>query len=93
MSDRPSAINGKRNQAWGTMAECPACGQCLCFGCHPDGPCVDDRETAAPVAASFEVGQFATPSSSAWLSASAPLPGASGLRMRSGFGRADDRLA
>lgn len=53
MSDRPSAINGKRSQEWGTMHICPACGQCLCFGCHPSGPCVDDEAgqsaQAAPV--------------------------------------------
>jgi len=42
MSDRPSAVNGKRSQAWGTLGSCPACGQCLCFGCHPAGPCLDD---------------------------------------------------
>jgi hypothetical protein len=49
MSDRPIAVNGKRSQAWGTLRACPACGQCLCFGCHPAGPCVDD----APHAESF----------------------------------------
>lgn len=42
MSDRPSAVNGKRSQTWGTLGPCPACGQCLCFGCHPAGPCLDD---------------------------------------------------
>ncbi len=42
MSDRPSAVNGKRSQAWGTLGPCPACGECLCFGCHPAGPCLDD---------------------------------------------------
>ena len=50
MSDRPAAINGKRNQAWGTLHACPACGQCLCFGCHPTGPCVDDAAHADGVA-------------------------------------------
>lgn len=44
MSDRPSAVNGKRSNDWGTRRLCPACGQCLCFGCHPAGPCVDDAE-------------------------------------------------
>ncbi len=44
MSDRPSAINGKRNRSWGSRDVCPACGQCLCFGCHPSGPCVDEAE-------------------------------------------------
>jgi len=49
MSDRPSAVNGKRSQTWGTLGPCPACGQCLCFGCHPTGPCLDDdREQGAP---------------------------------------------
>jgi len=42
MSDRPSAVNGKRSTDWGTRRQCPACGQCLCFGCHPTGPCLDD---------------------------------------------------
>jgi hypothetical protein len=43
MSDRPTGANGKRNQAWGTTHECPACGECLCFKCHPHGPCVDEH--------------------------------------------------
>jgi hypothetical protein len=42
MSDRPSAVNGKRSSDWGTRRPCPACGQCLCFECHPAGPCLDD---------------------------------------------------
>jgi hypothetical protein len=42
MSDRPSAVNGKRSNDWGTRRLCPSCGQCLCFGCHPAGPCLDD---------------------------------------------------
>lgn len=42
MSDRPSAVNGKRSTDWGTRRQCPACGQCLCFGCHPTGPCLDE---------------------------------------------------
>ncbi len=42
MGDRPSAVNGKRHRAWGTTEPCPACGRCLCFGCHPAGPCVDE---------------------------------------------------
>jgi hypothetical protein len=42
MSDRPSAANGKRNHDWGTLCECPVCGHCLCYGCHPSGPCLDD---------------------------------------------------
>ena len=46
MSDRPTAVNGKRNQAWGTTAACPECGECLCFGCHPHGPCVDEHHAA-----------------------------------------------
>jgi hypothetical protein len=42
MSYRPAAVNGKRSEAWGTLHVCPACGRCLCFACHPLGPCVDD---------------------------------------------------
>jgi hypothetical protein len=61
MSDRPSAINGKRSRAWGTLDVCPACGQCLCFGCHPTGPCVDDAAHDAagrgrPASARFTTG-------------------------------------
>jgi hypothetical protein len=44
MGDRPNASNGKRHVFWGTLRLCPSCGRCLCFGCHPDGPCVDDRD-------------------------------------------------
>ena len=43
MSDRPTPTNGKRYRAWGTRELCPACGACLCFGCHPQGPCVEER--------------------------------------------------
>jgi hypothetical protein len=46
MSDRPTPVNGKRNQAWGTTSACPQCGACLCFSCHPHGPCVDEHESA-----------------------------------------------
>ncbi len=42
MSDRPTAVNGKRSNDWGTRRQCPVCGQCLCFGCHPTGPCLDE---------------------------------------------------
>jgi len=49
MSDRLTAANGKRNQAWGTHEACPECGECLCYGCHPSGPCVDDRAPRAVV--------------------------------------------
>jgi hypothetical protein len=84
MSDRPSAANGKRNRAWGTRGECPACGQCLCFGCHPSGPCVDEHVDAspgdsAPAAAVFS-SAGAADAASGWY---APAPsGAAGLRMR-----------
>ena len=44
MSDRPTGANGKRSQAWGTTSSCPVCGQCLCFGCHPSGPCLDEQD-------------------------------------------------
>ena len=86
MSDRPSAVNGKRNRAWGTRDACPACGQCLCFGCHPAGPCVDDHagaraSSSGDPAAFTSISQSSAPG--AWC---APGPsnaaGASGLRMR-----------
>jgi hypothetical protein len=53
MNDRPSAANGKRYVFWGTLQACPACGHCLCFSCHPQGPCVDERQahTSAEAAA------------------------------------------
>ncbi len=47
MSDRPSPSNGKRHSSWGTLEACPLCGRCLCFGCHPRGPCLDERESQA----------------------------------------------
>jgi hypothetical protein len=43
MNDRPQAANGKQNTWWGSLRVCEVCGQCLCFGCHPEGPCFDDR--------------------------------------------------
>ncbi len=46
MSDRPSPANGKRDRFWGTLKICPACGRCLCYACHPRGPCIDDRTAA-----------------------------------------------
>lgn len=49
MSDRLSAANGKRDPLWGTLKTCPACGRCLCYGCHPRGPCVDDRAAATRI--------------------------------------------
>ncbi len=50
VSDRPAAANGKVHVWWGTLRTCPACGHCLCFGCHPKGPCVDERLVAWPAA-------------------------------------------
>ena len=50
MSDRPSPANGKRNRTWGTREVCPSCGECLCFACHPQGPCVDESATESSVA-------------------------------------------
>lgn len=47
MSDRPMPTNGKRFRAWGTREQCPACGACLCFACHPQGPCVEDRHAGS----------------------------------------------
>lgn len=44
MSDQPTGANGKRSRTWGTSALCPACGRCLCFACHPHGPCFDEHE-------------------------------------------------
>jgi hypothetical protein len=97
MSDRPSAVNGRRSQAWGTLCTCPACGQCLCFGCHPAGPCLDDEThsesscgrgarsgfSAAAPGGRFEgVWMAGPPSGSA---------GVAGLRMRASF-PADERL-
>jgi hypothetical protein len=71
MSDRPSAANGKRSQSWGTLDACPACGQCLCFGCHPTGPCVDDaaRDDAATrrLSAGFTSGHDGARFGVAWL--------------------------
>jgi hypothetical protein len=52
MSDRPTGANGKRSLAWGTTHPCPACGECLCFACHPYGPCVDEMEAGAIVGSS-----------------------------------------
>jgi|WetSurMetagenome_2_1015567.scaffolds.fasta_scaffold45390_2 hypothetical protein len=82
MSDRPSAVNGKRHRAWGTRDNCPACGRCLCFGCHPLGPCVD--EYAGPGAPTADSPLAFTSGSSSpqdgWFASAAP--GASGLRMR-----------
>ncbi len=46
MSDRPSPSNGKRDMLWGTLEPCSECGRCLCYRCHPHGPCVDEREAA-----------------------------------------------
>jgi hypothetical protein len=48
MSDRVSPANGKRSPAWGTLKVCPACGRCLCFGCHPEGPCTAEPRTTQP---------------------------------------------
>jgi hypothetical protein len=97
MSDRPSAINGKRNQAWGTLRECPACGQCLCFGCHPAGPCLDDHDEAATASftdtVTYASAGFTLSGGGAWLASGAEnAPGASGLRMRATFDGAGERL-
>ncbi len=45
MRDRPSPSNGKRDVLWGTLAACSECGRCLCYGCHPHGPCRDERDS------------------------------------------------
>ncbi len=49
MSDRPSPANGKRDLFWGTLRSCGICGRCLCYACHPRGPCADERTTAMQV--------------------------------------------
>ncbi len=49
MSDRLSPANGKRDVFWGTLKECGVCGRCLCYACHPRGPCADERVTAVQV--------------------------------------------
>jgi len=80
MSDRPTAVNGKRNQAWGTTSACPECGECLCFGCHPQGPCVDEslrRDPSEPAVTS------PAPGLGAWTLASEGSLGVAGLRLRS----------
>lgn len=63
MSDRPTGANGKRNQAWGTTRVCPACGECLCFGCHPHGPCVDDHSPEPERNSAYQRAAWMTPSS------------------------------
>jgi hypothetical protein len=49
MNDRLSPPNGKRHVFWGTLRTCPICGRCLCYGCHPQGPCLDEREAALSI--------------------------------------------
>ena len=44
VSDRPKAANGRGHRWWGTLRICPVCRRCLCYVCHPKGPCVDDRQ-------------------------------------------------
>jgi hypothetical protein len=86
MSDRPSAANGKRNASWGTRHSCPACGQCLCFGCHPAGPCEDDGVSIDSRSETcFSMG-FGTSSAGAfdgaWFASGAsPGTGVAGLRL------------
>jgi hypothetical protein len=99
MSDRPSAVNGKRNRAWGTRDACPACGQCLCFGCHPAGPCVDEQASlgfAAPATGPTRFSASAGTASSfsgRWLpSGPSGTPRASALRMRAATDPVADRL-
>lgn len=50
MRDRMTPSNGKRDAFWGTLSVCGECGRCLCYGCHPDGPCRDEREAPATAA-------------------------------------------
>ncbi len=62
MRDRPSPSNGKRDRFWGTLSICPECGRCLCYGCHPHGPCRDEPESSlrAPVASTNPESRFST---------------------------------
>jgi hypothetical protein len=82
MSDRPTAVNGKRSQAWGTTSACPECGACLCFGCHPNGPCVDEHDR---LAAPADMTPFAMDASGlgAWTFTPEGNLGVSGLHLRS----------
>jgi hypothetical protein len=98
MSDRPSAINGKRSKVWGTRHVCPACGQCLCFGCHPTGPCVDDAAqdgaaSGSPVAAGFTTVNDAAGFDGTWLARGPSCStGVAGLRMHGAGGPAGTTL-
>ena len=49
MNDRPAPANGKRDVFWGTLRNCGVCGRCLCYTCHPRGPCADVRPTGVQV--------------------------------------------
>ena len=99
MSDPPSAINGKKNSAWGTLGACPSCGACLCFGCHPAGPCVDDEDhahaaTMTAVSPMVYHGGYASGPPGAWfVTASSPSSvGMAGLRGRATTDPATDLL-
>jgi hypothetical protein len=98
MSDRPSAINGKRNKAWGTLHACPGCGQCLCFGCHPSGPCVDDAAhdeapSGSHVSAGFTTENYTAAFDGTWLArGSSGSTGVVGLRMHGTAGSTEERL-
>jgi hypothetical protein len=98
MSDRPSAINGKRSNGWGTLHACPACGQCLCFGCHPAGPCVDDVEhddavSGGPVPAGFTTANCATGFDGSWFAGgTSGTTGVAGLRMHGAAGSTEERF-
>jgi hypothetical protein len=90
MSDRPSAVNGKRSQSWGPLHACPSCGQCLCFGCHPTGPCADDaaRDDGATsrVSAGVTEGHDAARFGLAWLARERPVStGVAGLQTPASF--------
>jgi len=98
MSDRPSAANGKRNTSWGTLGRCPSCGQCLCFGCHPAGPCVDETAAAAAIGPTHAQGGFISSSfggsfDGAWLAGGASgAAHPAGLRMHCAPGTEEERL-
>ena len=86
MSDRPTGANGKRNKSWGTTMVCPDCGHCLCFACHPEGPCQDDHGARAVTAQSFASLASGAPSSGfagGWTFEAARPTGVAGLRLES----------
>jgi hypothetical protein len=83
MSDRPTPVNGKRNQAWGTTNACPECGECLCFACHPQGPCVDEHHAHLSVTSGGSRDEANGQLFAAWTSVPEGGLGVAGLHLRS----------